>query len=482
MSIPTHNLYDFIMQCTKNKYWLRYFFPYGSKDLVQAVDYYSRNCQEDIQIAKQTYNHFLHTRKIFKDKEHVFNFVQFQPVLFCHDQEPLKFNLYQDHLINPELLKTWRTDNHFELNNLNIRHSDPYNYLKKWIILHSEINSTELQKYENTEKFVGAYWWSHAVLARDWYRFAEYDNRLKNKNFQKTFLIYSRESSGSRSYRKQFVDSLVQSPLSHHCQIGSFDSYYYDGYSWSGQWDWHRYYQKNDIVIHNDILYVCSDNHKSEDFSKDQFYWSKFEKQDAPSDASATYNVNDFTQTNISVVLETVFDQRIHLTEKTLRPIACGHPFIIANGPGVLKYLKKYGFKTFSPWINEEYDNIQDSQQRLNAILDEMKRIANLSKESKNTLVQECNQIAEYNKSLFFSRSFLDQVKKELVDNVENAYQKTNGELDVNTLWDIYNQQKKSKIFKEKYNFNLKRPYIVTLIKHLKKGGTLENYVPPDLD
>jgi hypothetical protein len=48
-------------------------------------------------------------------------------------------------------------------------------------------------------------------------------------------------------------------------------------------------------------------------------------------------------------VAETVFDTRIHLTEKTLRPIACGHPFILAAGPGSLKYLQTYGFRTFSP-------------------------------------------------------------------------------------------------------------------------------------
>jgi hypothetical protein len=50
------------------------------------------------------------------------------------------------------------------------------------------------------------------------------------------------------------------------------------------------------------------------------------------------------------------------LTEKALRPIACGQPFILAATPGSLQYLRSYGFKTFSGYIDETYDTIQEMQ------------------------------------------------------------------------------------------------------------------------
>jgi hypothetical protein len=96
----------------------------------------------------------------------------------------------------------------------------------------------------------------------------------------------------------------------------------------------------------------------------DQFLDNKFS-----SAASADYDPNDFINSEISVILETVFDdRRIHLTEKTLKPIACGHPFILAAGPGALEYIRSYGFKTFAPYIDESYDQETDSLKRLEKI------------------------------------------------------------------------------------------------------------------
>jgi hypothetical protein len=69
-------------------------------------------------------------------------------------------------------------------------------------------------------------------------------------------------------------------------------------------------------------------------------------------------------------VLETLFDDhRWHLTEKSLRPIACGKPFVLMATPGSLQYLRQYGFKTFDGLIDETYDSIQNPKQRLQAVL-----------------------------------------------------------------------------------------------------------------
>jgi hypothetical protein len=42
---------------------------------------------------------------------------------------------------------------------------------------HSEKNSQELELYEQND-FIGVYYWSHALIARDWFRYAKLDPLL----------------------------------------------------------------------------------------------------------------------------------------------------------------------------------------------------------------------------------------------------------------------------------------------------------------
>ena len=51
-------------------------------------------------------------------------------------------------------------------------------------------------------------------------------------------------------------------------------------------------------------------------------------------------------------------------TEKTVKPIAAGMPFVEVACCGFLKRLRKMGFRTFHPYIDESYDVIDDWQQR----------------------------------------------------------------------------------------------------------------------
>jgi hypothetical protein len=148
----------------------------------------------------------------------------------------------------------------------------------------------------------------------------------------------------------------------------------------------------------------------------------------ATSNHSAVYDSRDFNHTAFSIVLETLFDDpRIHLTEKILRPIACGHPFILAAGAGSLQLLKRYGFETFSPWVNEEYDSISNSRDRLAAIVKEMGRISELSVDQQKIIVESCRAVAKRNQKRFFSADFFDTITAELKENVASAWDKCQG-------------------------------------------------------
>lgn len=67
-------------------------------------------------------------------------------------------------------------------------------------------------------------------------------------------------------------------------------------------------------------------------------------------------------------------------TEKVFKPIANFQPFLLMSYPGALRLLRELGFKTFSPFINEDYDEEPDVAKRLNLILAELDKICKLSK------------------------------------------------------------------------------------------------------
>ena len=147
-----------------------------------------------------------------------------------------------------------------------------------------------------------------------------------------------------------------------------------------------------------------------------------FEPCHANSDSSADYNSEDYGSIGIEVVLETLFDdQRWHLTEKSLRPIACGRPFILAATAGSLQYIRSYGFQTFAPYIDENYDTIQDPLSRLAAITNEMKRISQLSPKDKRSLWHAVYGVAKHNQNLFFSDQWQSGIFKEFVANINQG-------------------------------------------------------------
>jgi hypothetical protein len=137
---------------------------------------------------------------------------------------------------------------------------------------------------------------------------------------------------------------------------------------------------------------------------------------------SANFALEDYEHTDIEVVLETLFDDnRLHLTEKSLRPIACGQPFILTATHGSLEYLRSYGFKTYHSVWNEDYDLIKDPKDRLNAVIKLMRTIAGWDTTTRTDKMIQAQQIAEYNKQYFFSEEFFRLVSDELKQNLSSA-------------------------------------------------------------
>ena len=379
MSIPLDNLYHWVESLLPAPAFLYVFHPHGSKNI---SDCHLLSCPDLENAVRWKF-----------------------PGIIMHDQEPLDWNFYN----NQDLNLKWYEHNVTEKNGFEhsrARYFCQFNLkcvvftqsssiYDQIILIHSEKNSKDLEQYQKNG-FLCVHYWSHAVIARDWYRFAKHDKRLnKITQFTHKFLIYCRDWSYRREYRLKFLEMLVTNKL-----------------------------DKDSLTS---VMHTNSDNtHYSEyEFLNPQFELLnpetifQIKNNNCSSTASADYDYRDFVNTQISVILETVFDDsRIHLTEKTLRPIACGHPFLLAAGPGSLEYIRSYGFKTFAPWIDESYDLETDSFKRLEKIINSMKQIQKLQGQELENFSQSVKEIADYNKEHFFSKKFFVILEEELKNNL----------------------------------------------------------------
>ena len=382
MSIPLDRLYNFLYDdiINRNDIVIYQFLPHGSRKLKDLIDT---------------------TSKISDDSwfEHMI-----RPCMILHDQEPLMYYLYTKkdfkeyleqnrHKLYPKALIDVVSDLHLRA----CVHATTNAY-DQTLLCHSEQNSRDLELYQ-LHGFIGVYYWSHALIARDWYRYARLDPKLIT-NFERIthdFLIYNRAWSGTREYRLTLAEMLADNHLISCCKtkFSADDNQL--------PYTQHTFVNPDFAISRDDLHEIYPPNTHN-------------------ASASADYSNEDYATTGIEVVLETLFDDsRHHLTEKTLRPIACGRPFILAATPGSLQYLKQYGFKTFDGIIDETYDTILDPRERLKTIVQEIKRISCLDKNKKRLLWDKLYAISEHNKRLFFSNEWHDRIVKEFRDNLNSA-------------------------------------------------------------
>lgn len=369
MSIPLDNLYHYVEQICQ-KIWqgrviIYRFYPHGSKDL--------------------KYLEFLESTPGLED-------TILCPAVFCNDQEPLNYDFYNQATMAYDYDRSVFDKLNINKNNLRDYPIEVWNHA---VLLHSEQNSTDVELYQQ-DGFITAYYWSHALIALDWFRFAQHIDQQKNAS--KTFLIYNRAWSGTREYRLKFADLLIQYNLVDQCRTWANPCDVNLGLHWSQH-----------TFVNNQWL----PQHQLEDY---------FEPSSASSEHSADFELADYEDTEIEVVLETLFDDhRWHLTEKSLRPIALAQPFILVGTAGSLQYLRAYGFQTFDGIWSEAYDRIQDPALRLEIITGIMKTITTWDPDTRRQKMQQAQAIADFNRRHFFSPEFFDLIRKELQQNLASA-------------------------------------------------------------
>jgi len=107
------------------------------------------------------------------------------------------------------------------------------------------------------------------------------------------------------------------------------------------------------------------------------------------------------------------YEDGLYFSEKTWKPMAHLQPFIQINKANALANIRKIGFKTFHPFINENYDTIYDDRERMDFIYEEIKRINSLSIEEIHDWYYSIKEILIHNRNLLFT--FADKkIEKEI--------------------------------------------------------------------
>lgn len=237
------------------------------------------------------------------------------------------------------------------------------------IFCHSEVNSADIKSVVDGCLAIGCYYWYHAMISRDWFRHWEYHPDMLPKDRSSApsrFMLYARGLDGTREYRKKFLDLI-------------------------------RPYQ-------------------------DQIYQGQTQIMSIPSDHSAKLDVQDANIAAIHIVLETLFEtSKIHLTEKVFKPMVMSQPFFLLAGPGSLKYLKDYGFRTFGDFWDESYDLIPDHKERMHRIKEQIEKIFLLSQNEFQDLYKKMIPVIAHNRRHFFSRKFQDYCVQEMENNFQSA-------------------------------------------------------------
>lgn len=91
-------------------------------------------------------------------------------------------------------------------------------------------------------------------------------------------------------------------------------------------------------------------------------------------------------------------DDSFYFTEKTLKPIVMGHPFIMVSTKHFLKNLRGIGFKTFGDFIDESYDECDNVNDRIDII---SKNLERLDMTESKKFYNDTRAICEHNQNHF---------------------------------------------------------------------------------
>jgi hypothetical protein len=277
-------------------------------------------------------------------------------------------------------------------------------YNGKFHLITSEKDSEFVEYACNTYGFQSHYYFFHGWAALDWFR--GYDRSFlmappATRTITATFVCPNRVVGGERQHRLiMFYYMLSRNMMSNYISFPEVCP-------------------AEGIAVKDAIKLLVDRYPDIEHAYANKNLWLplQFENEkNAPMHSYKLSLFNECSRSLLYLVTETVATgRRLHLTEKTFKPICLQMPFIIVGTQGSLKYLRSYGFRTFGDFWDESYDDETNDELRLEKIANLLKSLDRMSPEKKTKLYQSMTQVVEYNFNHFYSGGFEQLLWQELM-------------------------------------------------------------------
>lgn len=288
------------------------------------------------------------------------------------------------------------------------------------ILVTTEKNSETLDAIKSKYNIKTAYYFHHAFAASDWFRGYRYCTSIvppAERKLVKKYITFNRITSGLRVYRSLFISELCRRGILDQGYVSYNDTCSENGYNYVRNLADAR---DSKLITHDTFLEACGTICQAPlplriDYQDQEFI---------PNHSFVLSAIEHTQESFCYVVTETCYwERKYHLTEKVFKPIVSQMPFILVGPAHNLKYLREYGFKTFSPWIDESYDDIEDPIDRMHAISRALEQICDCSTKELENILKEMTPVLEHNYNLFYSNQFLDCCWNELINNLQGAAQ-----------------------------------------------------------
>ena len=134
--------------------------------------------------------------------------------------------------------------------------------------------------------------------------------------------------------------------------------------------------------------------------------------------------VQEWLDSDIDLVCETHQVRQFHFSDKTMRPLGFGKPFLVIGCHGWYKAFKELGFQLYDELFDYSFDDIEPFNDRHTAILYQIKNILNMDETILNNKLLEIRDKISYNKNLLLGYRDFEMNAFEMARCIDR-YQKT---------------------------------------------------------
>ena len=298
--------------------------------------------------------------------------------IYCHDQEPVQPDVHN--ILFSEVKRR----------NLDLNHGFGASH---GAFVVSERDSDQVQQVCSQYQWQPYYYFFHGWAALDWFR--GYDRTflsgaIAERRPSRIFYMPNRIIDGRRDHRVLLMYHLIKHKIL------------------NGWYSFPRKCPESNRDITN-ITELFRDRYADIDdvFGQIDLPMNFPQEQDHPMHSCWLSRFDLVADSEIYVITETVAKgRRLHLTEKTFKPICQQMPFIMVSTAGSLRYLREYGFQTFGEVWDESYDDEIDDYARIERVASLMRHIQDMPERSRRDLVGCTQKIVEHNYRHFYGGDF----------------------------------------------------------------------------